>query len=43
MARFASETELDTYLGRLDPDYSQYASKLWQKGVKTAHVLMPTS
>ena len=40
MARFASEAELKTFLGRLDPDYSQIASTLWQKGVKTAPQLM---
>ena len=39
MARFASEAELETYLGRLDPDYSQFASALWQRGVRTAHQL----
>ena len=39
MARFASEAELATFLGRLDPDYSQFASTLWQQGVKTASQL----
>lgn len=39
MARFASEAELETFLGRLDPDYSQFASALWQKGVRTARQL----
>ena len=32
MARFASEAELET-------GYSQFASTLWQKGVKTAFQL----
>ena len=36
MARFASEAKLETFLGRLDPDYSQFASTLWQNGVRTA-------
>ena len=40
MARFASEGEVETFLGRLDPDYSQFASALWQKGVRTAHQLV---
>ena len=39
MARFASEAELEIFLGRLDPDYSQFAPTLWQKGVKTARQL----
>lgn len=39
MARFSSEVELETFLGELDPDYSQFASALWQKGVKTARQL----
>ncbi|DBB05863.1 TPA: hypothetical protein ACH3X3_009872 [Trebouxia sp. C0006] len=39
MARFASEAELETFLGRLDPDYSQFASTLWQNGVRTARQL----
>jgi len=26
MARFASEAELESFLGRLDPDYSQFAN-----------------
>ncbi|DBA92684.1 TPA: hypothetical protein ACH3X1_002895 [Trebouxia sp. C0004] len=39
MARFASEAELETFLGRLDPDYSQFASSLWQNGVRTARQL----
>ena len=36
MARFAGEAELETFLGKLDPDYSQFASTLWQTGVRTA-------
>ena len=39
MARFASEAELETFLGRLDPDYSQFASALWQNSVRTVHQL----
>ena len=39
MAPFASEVELETFLGRLDPDYGQYASAVWQNGVRTAHQL----
>ena len=39
MARFASEAELESFLGRLDPDYSQFASSLWQNGVRTARQL----
>ena len=39
MARFASEAELETFLDRLDPDYSQFASTLWQNGVRIARQL----
>ena len=39
MARFVSKAELETFLGRLDPDYGQYASAVWQNGVRTAHQL----
>ncbi|KAL0050695.1 hypothetical protein WJX82_005308 [Trebouxia sp. C0006] len=39
MARFASVAELETFLGRLDPDYSQFASTLWQNSVRTVHQL----
>ena len=39
MAHFASEAELHTFLDRLDPDYSQFASTLWQHGVKTPRQL----
>ena len=37
MARFASEQELETFLGRLDPEYSQFATVLWQNGVRILH------
>ena len=39
MGRFASVAELETFLGRLDPDYSQFASALWQNSVRTVHQL----
>ncbi|KAL0033260.1 hypothetical protein WJX77_000951 [Trebouxia sp. C0004] len=39
MARFASEAELETFLGKLDQDYGQYASAVWQNGVRTAQQL----
>ena len=39
MARFASQAELETFLGKLDPDYGQYAAAVWQNGVRTAHHL----
>lgn len=39
MAHFASEAELKGFLGSLDPDYGQYASALWQNGVRTARQL----
>ena len=39
MARFANEAELEIFLARLDPDYSQFASALWQNGVRTEHQL----
>ena len=39
MARFASIAELETFLGRLDPEYSQFASALWQNSVRTVHQL----
>ena len=35
MARFGSEAELAAFLGKLDPDYAQYAPALWQEGIKT--------
>ncbi|DBA90695.1 TPA: hypothetical protein ACH3X1_003911 [Trebouxia sp. C0004] len=39
MACFASEAELEIFLDRLDPDHSQFASALWQNGVRTLHQL----
>ena len=39
MARFASVAELETFLGRLDPDYSQFVSASWQNSVRTVHQL----
>ena len=39
MGRFASEAELKTFLGRLDPDHGQYAFAVWQNGVRTAYQL----
>ena len=43
MARFASEEELRTFLRGLDPDYVQYAVKLWQSGIRTPHHLANAS
>ena len=43
MARFASQAELDTFLSRLDLEYSQFASSLWQNGVRTARQLANAS
>ncbi len=39
MARFAIEAELETFLVKLDQDYGQYASAVWQNGVRTANQL----
>ncbi len=39
MARFANEADLETFLVKLDTDYGQYASAVWQNGVKTANQL----
>ena len=39
MARFASQAELETFLSGLDLEYSQFASSLWQNGVRTARQL----
>ena len=39
MARFASVSERETFLGRLDPDHSQFASTSWQNSVRTVHQL----
>ena len=40
MARFASITDLQAFLGRLDQDYAQYAPALWQQGVRRAEQLV---
>jgi hypothetical protein len=39
MARFANEADLETFLVKLDTDYGQYASAVWQNGVRTANQL----
>lgn len=39
MARFASAAELEAFLCKLEPDYGQYASALWQHQVRTAQQL----
>ena len=39
MARFASEAELKAFLGKLDTDYTEYASALWHEGIKTPRQL----
>lgn len=43
MARFASAAELESFLGKLEPDYAQYTSALWQHQVRTAHQLANAS
>ena len=43
MARFASEAELASFLGKLDPCYAQYATALWQKGIQTPKQLQSFS
>ncbi|DBA86114.1 TPA: hypothetical protein ACH3X1_005631 [Trebouxia sp. C0004] len=43
MARFASQAELEVFLQKLEPDYAEYASALWQKQVRTAHQLANAS
>ncbi|DBB00256.1 TPA: hypothetical protein ACH3X1_014084 [Trebouxia sp. C0004] len=43
MARFASAAELESFLRKLEPDYAQYASALWQHQVRTAHQLAHAS
>ncbi|DBB13138.1 TPA: hypothetical protein ACH3X3_005862 [Trebouxia sp. C0006] len=43
MARFASAAELESFLRKLEPDYAQYASALWQHQVRTAHQLANAS
>lgn len=40
MARFASSTDLQAFLGRLDQDHAQYTPALWQKGVRRAEQLV---
>ena len=40
MAHFASEAELHTFLDGLDPDYSQFASTLWEHRVRTPRQLV---
>jgi hypothetical protein len=39
MARSGSEAELAAFLGKLDPDYAQYALAWWQKGIRTPQQL----
>lgn len=39
MARFASKAELEVFLDSLDPDYGQYATTMWQHGIRTARQL----
>ena len=39
MARFANEADLETFLVKLDTDYGQYASAVWQNGVRTPNQL----
>ena len=39
LTRFTTERELAAFLGKLDPQYDQYASELWQKGIKTPRQL----
>ncbi|DBA74105.1 TPA: hypothetical protein ACH3X1_010913 [Trebouxia sp. C0004] len=39
MARFACFAELETFLGRLDPDYSDFASASSQNSVRTVRQL----
>ncbi|KAL3137620.1 hypothetical protein ABBQ38_004897 [Trebouxia sp. C0009 RCD-2024] len=39
IARFGNEPELAAFLGKLDPDYAQYAPMLWQKGIRTPQQL----
>ena len=39
MARCANEADLETFLVKLDTDYGQYASAVWQNGVRTANQL----
>ena len=39
MMRFTSGAEMGAFLGKLDPDYAQYAPALRQKGIKTPRQL----
>ncbi|KAL3147072.1 hypothetical protein ABBQ38_015035 [Trebouxia sp. C0009 RCD-2024] len=43
MARLGKVAELVAFLGKLDPDYAQYAAALWQKGVRTSRQLSNAS
>lgn len=43
MARFANVAELQAFLRKLEPEYAQYASPLWQHQVRTAHQLANAS
>ena len=43
MARFASAAELESFLRKLEPDYAQYATALWQHQVQTARQLANAS
>ena len=39
MAHFASEAELEAFLGKLNPTYGQYATALWSNGITTQRQL----
>ena len=43
MARFASLAELEVFLCKLEPEYAQYASVLWQRQVRAANQLANAS
>jgi len=43
MPRFASEAELEAFEYKLEPEYAQYVSALWQNQVRTAHQLANAS
>lgn len=43
MARFGSEAELATFLGKLDEEYAKYAAALWQTGIRTSRQLLNAS
>lgn len=36
MVRFKTEAELTAFLGKLNPNYAQYAAALWQKESRTS-------